>query len=192
MEAYQAMAEAVTGPDDYQTFKDKDGTSHKFRKRSGWKKLERFYGATTEVKDERIFHDHKPAMCLRVKMPENYKDVVDCGCPIKGVRYVVRAIDLRSGRYSENIGICVAGERRVPATASLHDLATRALNRGKNRATADLIGVSDPSAEEKQQESGFSKEERTTLAGLWKEHSDRTDQALLEMEDMGFDGKDGK
>lgn len=193
MVAYQEIASAVTDENDYQTFRDSDGKQHKFRKRSGWKKLARFYGVATEVKEERIFHDHKPTTCLRVKMPEVFKDVTDCGCPVKGVRYVIRAIDLRSGRYAENVGICVAGERRVPASASLHDLATRALNRGENRAVADLLGVSDPSAEEQQAESGFSKEERTELANLWKGATpERQEKALTHLRSAGFTDPDDR
>ena len=185
MQMYQEIANAVTDESDYQTFRDRDGTEHKFRKRSGWKKLERFFFVSVEIREERIFHDHNPSKCLRVKMPEHFKDVVDCGCPIKGVRLVVRATDTRSGRYSENIGICTTGERRVSANASLHDLATRAFNRGANRATADLIGVSDPSAEEKQAESGFSKEERKALAAAFAAAAtEKKNAALGVMEDV--------
>jgi hypothetical protein len=193
METYQAIVSAVTGPDDYQTFKDSDGAQHQFRKRSGWKKLERFYGVSVGITDERIFHQHSPTTCLRVKMPETFKDVTDCGCPVKGVRYMIRATDIRSGRYSENLGFAFAGERRIPATASLHDIATRAFNRGANRATADLLGVSDPSAEEKQAEqtSGFSKEERVQLAGLFKgANSSNQGAAMAYLDDVGYDGPD--
>jgi hypothetical protein len=172
MAAYQAIAEAVTEEEDYQTFTSRDKKTgktslHKFRKRGGWKKLERFFFVSVEIREERIFHAHVPAICLRVKMPEAYRDVVDCGCPIKGVRYWIRATDTRSGRYNEDLGICIAGEPRVPVNASLHDLATRAYNRGANRSTAGLLGVSDPSAEERQAEGGLSKEERMTLKGAW-------------------------
>jgi len=167
MAAYQEMASAIMEPDDFQTFMQ-GGKQHKFRKRSGWKKLERFYGVSIEVKEERIFHEHQPAKCLRVKMPDHFKDVIDCGCPIKGVRYVVRAVDVRTGRYSENVGIATTGEARIPASASLHDLATRALNRGANRATADLIGVSDPSADERAAEKGISKEAAGALAAKYR------------------------
>lgn len=193
MQLYQEIAQAVTDKSDYQTFRERDGREHIFRKRSGWKKLERFYGVSVSIRDERIFHDHKPAICLRVKMPEAYKDVVDCGCPIKGVRYVVRAVDTRSGRFSENVGIALMPERRIPSSASLHDLATRAFNRGANRAVADLIGVSDPSAEEQQIESGFSQEERKELSDVWKAaHPDDRVRAIADMRLNGYSGETDK
>lgn len=196
MKLYQEIAQAVTDSEDYQTFKDKKtGRDHVFRKRSGWKKLERFYGVSVAIRDERMFHQHQPSLCLRVKMPEHYKDVIDCGCPIKGVRYIVRAVDVRSGRYSENTGTCVITEARVSQNASLHDLATRAFNRGANRAVADLIGVSDPSAEEKQAEpdAGFSQEERVQLRDTWKAaREDDQMVAIAHMRDMGYAGETTK
>lgn len=191
---YLEMVEAVTTEEDYQTFTDEKGRKHKFRKRSGWKALEWAYGASVSITQERIFHLHQPAICLRVKMPEHFKDVEDCGCEEKGVRYVVRATDTRTGRYSENVGICVKGERRVSRKASLHDLATRAFNRGANRSVADLLGVSDPSAEEKQASSGYSKEERTALADAFRAaDEDRRKAALGAMEDYtGLDDSSDK
>lgn len=181
---YREIVDAVTDADDYQTFRDSDGKQHKFRKRSGWKWLQRFYGVSAEIRREQPIHEHNPAKCLRVKMPEAYRDVEDCGCPVKGWRVIVRAVDLRSGRYSENIGICVNTERRVSNSASQHDLATRAFNRGANRAVADLLGVSDPSAEDQQAISGFSKEERQLLSGAFKAAAqDRQNAALLVMEE---------
>lgn len=191
MEAYQELARSVTTDEDYQTFMA-NGKQHKFRKRSGWKKLERFYGVSVEVREERIFHDHQPGRCLRVKLPEHYKDVVDCGCPVKGVRYVVRAVDVRSGRYSENVGICIAGESRVSPGASLHDIATRAFNRGANRATADLIGVSDPSAEEAHvtgAAQGLPLEDRTRIKAAWGAASEsRKEAAKAWLATHGFGG----
>jgi hypothetical protein len=169
MEAYQALATAITGPDDYQTFKDRDGKVHQFRKRSGWKKLERFFFVSLQIMKEQVIHAHNPKICLRVQMPEHFKDVIDCGCPVEGARCVVRALDTRSGRFSDNAGVCMRTEKRVSKDASLHDLQTRAFNRAANRATADLLGVSDPSAEERQAEGGYSKEERTALSDLFKE-----------------------
>lgn len=192
MDLYQELASSVTNEEDYQTFSASDGKVHKFRKRSGWKKLERFYGVSVEVKEERIFHDHNPARCLRVKLPDHFKDVVDCGCPVKGVRYVVRAVDVRSGRYSENVGICVAGEKRVSSGASLHDLATRAFNRGANRATADLIGVSDPSAEEAHasgEVTGLSREDKAAIKDAWSKAGEVAKQsATTWMHEAGFIG----
>src|SRR6267142_1787209 len=105
MEAYQALVTAITDEDDYQTFRDTKGQTHQFRKRSGWKKLERFFFVSLEIMKEQVIHSHNPAKCLRVKMPEHFKDVVDCGCPVEGARCVVRALDTRSGRFSDNAGV---------------------------------------------------------------------------------------
>lgn len=191
MQAYQDIVTAVTDEGDYQTFVDDKGKPHKFRKRSGWKKLERFFFVSVEVRSLRPFHRHNPNVCLRVKMPDAFKDVPECGCPYFGVTATMRAIDTRSGRFSENTGTCTLGERRVPAGASLHDLTTRAVNRGANRAVADLLGVSDPSAEEAQAEQGFSREERLALRTAWDEASpERRNQALQNMARAGAAGKD--
>lgn len=185
MALYQQIAEAITDESDYQTFTDDKGKPHKFRKRGGWKKLERFFFVSVEIRDERIFHNHDPRTCLRVRLPEHFKDVADCGCPTKGVRMWVRAVDTRTGRYSDNVGVCVLGERRLSSKASLHDLATRAFNRGANRATADLLGVSDPSAEERQAEGGLSKEERVALRNAWDDASgEKRDKALIRMQEI--------
>jgi hypothetical protein len=194
MEQYQQLAEAVTDPkEDYQTFRDTDGKEHRFRKRAGWKKLERFFFVSVEIREERIFHQHNPQTCLRVRMPEHFKDVTDCGCPVKGVRYWVRASDTRTGRYSDNLGICTAGEKRVPASASLHDLATRAFNRGANRSTADLLGVSDPSAEEREVEGGLTKEERVALKMAWDSaDQDMRNSAIAAMGAAGASGGTAK
>ena len=180
MERYQAMVAALTGPDDYQTFRDRDGKTHQFRKRSGWKKLEWAFFVSLEIMKEQVIHDHNPAKCLRVRMPEHFKDVVDCGCPVAGARCVVRARDTRSGRFSDNAGVCMRTESRVSPNASFHDLQTRAFNRAANRATADLLGVSDPSADEKQADSAFSKEERLDLAAAFREAPEEARGAALQ------------
>lgn len=189
MQAYQDLVVAITDATDYQTFRDRDGKSHQFRKRSGWKKLERFFFVSLEIMKEQVIHDHNPAKCLRVKMPEHFKDVVDCGCPVAGARCVVRALDTRSGRFSDNAGVCMRTETRVSANASLHDLQTRAFNRAANRATADLLGVSDPSAEEKQADSAYSKEERLALAAAFREATEPARRAALQemIERTGMD-----
>lgn len=181
MELYQATVSAITGPEDYQTFRDKDGSVHQFRKRSGWKKLERFFFVSLEIVKEQVIHAHDQAKCMRLKVP----DIIDCGCKVVGARVIVRALDTRSGRYSDNAGVCMITERRVAGNASLHDLQTRAFNRAANRATADLLGVSDPSAEEKQSDSGFSKEERNRLAELFREAPEpRRNAAMQFMEEV--------
>lgn len=180
MERYQEMVSALTGPEDYQTFRDRDGKTHQFRKRSGWKKLEWAFFVSLEIMKEQVIHDHNPAKCLRVRMPEHFKDVVDCGCPVAGARVVVRALDTRSGRYSDNSGVCMRTEGRVSPNASLHDLQTRAFNRAANRATADLLGVSDPSADEKQADSAYSKEERLALAAAFREATETARRAALQ------------
>lgn len=189
-QAYQDIADKLLDKEDYQSFRSEDGTTHKFRKKSGWRKLATFYGISVQMVDERLFHDHDPKKCLRVTNPDLFKVVEDCGCTLKGARYVVKAVHDQSGRTMEAIGICVKGERRVSQSSGWHDLAGRAYTRAVNRAIADLIGVSDPSAEELQGTRNvwaFSEEERKHLATVFKaSHPEVQQAAVAKMRELGF------
>jgi len=119
--AYQQLCRELLTQDDYVTIK-----GVKARKRSGWAKLRRFLGVTVEIIKE---------------TPWETED--DWGWD-----FVVRAY-LPNGRFEDGDGSCSANELlESHIRPTRHNVRAKALTRAKNRATADLIGGGEVSAEE--------------------------------------------
>ena len=192
---YQQLVRKVVNETDIQSFTE-DGRTRSFIKKSGWAKLATYYGISLSMVDERLFHKHDPATCLRVASPDKFGDVKDCGCAVVGARYVVRAT-APNGRSVEAVGLATFNEKRARYTRVEHDLAGKAYTRAVNRAVSSMIGAGEVSAEEKADE----EEERQATGaealdavqlrqyeGLWHSAAQQLrDQvrALLEREGYG-------
>ncbi len=133
-EKYQALVRKIVGPTDVQSFRE-DGKVKSFIKRSGWQKLATYYGISIEMVSERLFHKHDVKVCLRAAMPDKFGELQDCGCPVVGARYVVRAT-APNGRSVQQIGLATFNEKNAKYTRVEHDLASKAYTRGFNRAIA--------------------------------------------------------
>jgi hypothetical protein len=166
---FEEFRDRLLKPSDYQTFKE-DGEERRFIKKSGWWRLGIFYGVDVRILDERIFHRHDPAKCLRIRLPDKYGDVGDCGCPVTGVRY---QLELKHpyGRVVPGVGIATFNEKRAVYTRVEHDLAGKAFTRAVNRGITLLIGGGDATAEEKHEVEGLAKEERVALKVAWESAS---------------------
>lgn len=121
--AYQKLVEKLLDESDYA----KIGRG-RHRKRSGWSKLRRAFNITAEIR-------------------EGYWETLDDG---EFGYYVTVRAQFPDGRYEDGDGYCDSGEMkgsRGPA-ATRHNVRSKAITRAKNRATADLIGTGEVSAEE--------------------------------------------
>lgn len=192
-ERYQALVRAIVGPKDIQTFTE-DGKKVSFIKKSGWRALAVAFGFTIEQVNERIFHKHDKATCLRVLLPDKFGDVVDCGCNVTGARYLVR-VTAPNGRAVEAVGLATFNEKRARYTRVEHDLAGKAYTRAVNRAISDMVGAGEPSAEEAAQAEhvGLPAEDQREIGRCWQAASDQVKaEALDKMREMGFKGEDKK
>ena len=129
--AYQELCQKLLDEKDYATIKGK-----KARKRSGWAKLRRFMSISAAIQTE-----------------ERFVTGDDWGW-----RFTVRASDT-AGRFEDGDGVCTYSELkedydkaksrgREGILPSEHNCRSKALTRAKNRATSDLIGGGEVSAEE--------------------------------------------
>ncbi len=122
MDALQEVMKAILVDDDYATIAGK-----KHRKRTAFTKLRRAFSVTITVMDEA------------------WEDLGDgeFGCLVS-----VRA-SFPDGRYEDGDGYCDSTEmKRGRIDPSRHNVRAKAHTRAKNRATADLLGTGDVSAEE--------------------------------------------
>jgi len=119
--AYQDLCRQLLDNNDYAVIRGR-----KARKRSGWAKLRRFLGVSVEVMEERYW-----------EQDDDW-----------GFDFLVKA-SLPNGRSEVADGSCAASELRGSNIApTRHNVRAKALTRAKNRATADLIGGGEVSAEE--------------------------------------------
>jgi hypothetical protein len=120
--AYQQLCQTVLDENDYATIKGR-----KARKRSGWAKLRRFMNVSAPIQAERF-----------IEIDGDW-----------GFEFVVRAIG-PDGRYEDGDGSCFHSELAEGGgiAPTRHNVRAKALTRAKNRATADLIGGGEVSAEE--------------------------------------------
>lgn len=189
---YQSLVHKVINETDVQVFHE-NGKTGRFIKRSGWAKLATYYGISTAMVDERLFHKHDPATCLRVANPDKFGDVADCGCPVVGARYVVRA-SAPNGRTVEAIGLATFNEKNVRYTRVEHDLAGKAYTRAVNRAISAMVGAGEVSAEEKEDEitsgstgSALSKVQLEKYEFAWKAApQERRERVRLFLEREGY------
>lgn len=187
---YEALTAALLQPSDFQTFVNDAGKPARFLKKRGLRKLGVHYGFTYDLVDERLGHKHDPAICARIRFPDVMKDEKDCGCGISFARYIVR-VTAPNGRVVVQPGLCSTSERRK-FTRVDHDVATTAYTRALSRAIADMIGISEPTAEEAHesgQVNGLSIEDRNAIKAAWSAapHVNR-EAALSFMRDAGIKG----
>lgn len=119
---YQLICEKLLNDSDYVAIRGK-----KHRKRTGWAKLRRAFNITTEV------------------ISAEWEQLPDDDF---GYNVTIRAI-FPDGRFEDGDGYCDSGEMKKGNIAlSRHNVRSKAITRAKNRATADLIGSGEVSAEE--------------------------------------------
>lgn len=194
---YQSLIHKVINDTDVQVFHE-NGKAGRFIKKSGWQKIATYYGISTSMVDERLFHKHDKESCLRVANPDKFGDVKDCGCAVVGARYVVRA-SAPNGRTVEAIGLATFNEKNVRYTRIEHDLAGKAYTRAVNRAISAMVGAGEVSAEEKEDEvkaeestrnramQGLSPEQLRKYEFAWKAApQDRRDRVKKYLEDEGY------
>lgn len=122
MEALQAVMHAVLDESDYAIIRGK-----KWRKRTAFAKLRRAFSITVALQEEA------------------WEDLLDGDF---GCRVSIRAA-FPNGRYEDGDGYCDSVEMRQGNIApSRHNVRAKAYTRAKNRATADLLGTGEVSAEE--------------------------------------------
>lgn len=185
---YVELTAALLNPSDYQTYYDK-GQVKRFKKKSAWRKLRRFYGFNLELRDERIGHRHDKDHCARILIP----GTLDCGCPSVYARYVVRATDPRTGQYVDGIGISSISEKKRIFTKPDHEIPSTAFTRAANRAISDMIGAGEDSAEEVRGSGaivGLPAEDRAAIKAAWAETgAELRAKALAALREWSFCGE---
>jgi hypothetical protein len=120
--AYQELCKKLLTDSDYATIKGR-----KARKRTAWAKLRRALNISTAI--------------IQAEWEEF--DEGDCGYLV-----TVRA-SFPDGRFEDGDGYCDSYELRTGNIApTRHNIRAKAVTRAKNRATADVIGSGEVSAEE--------------------------------------------
>lgn len=117
---YAQVCERVLDDGDYQQIGNK-----KFRTKSAWRKLAVAYGVNLALVEERVERDQFGGL-LRVHT-------------------TVRAT-APNGRFADGVGSCDCDERSFSHLE--HDVRGTAFTRAANRASADLFGLGEVSAEE--------------------------------------------
>ncbi len=135
MQAYQELLPQLLDSSDYQDA----GRGKRFVKKSGWRKIAKAFGLSTEIVNQRIERDGD-------------------GSPVRAT-VVVRALHGPTGQYSDGDGHCSVSEDRFSGPRGNkskleNDLTATATTRAKNRAISDLVGMGDVSAEEMDVRSG--------------------------------------
>ena len=132
MRQYQRLLRDLLDPSDWQT-EDKNGNplERPFLKKSGWRKIARAFNLSFERVDSRV---------------EREED----GTPVRAEVWI-RAV-APNGQFGDGDGYCSADEVRFKSWKGRqkleNDLRSTATTRAKNRATADLVGMGEVSAEE--------------------------------------------
>jgi hypothetical protein len=123
MAKFQALTSAMLTADDWQDI----GQGRRFVKRSGWRKVATGYTLSCDIVEEEVV------------------DRDDKGEPIRA-RAKVRVYHRESGRSWEGTGRASTTERKFSKPE--HDVTSTAVTRAINRATSDLVGFGQVSAEE--------------------------------------------
>jgi hypothetical protein len=132
MRQYQRLLRDLLEASDWQT-EDKNGNplERPFLKKSGWRKIARAFNLSFERVDSRV---------------EREED----GTPVRAEVWI-RAV-APNGQFGDGDGYCSADEVRFKSWKGRqkleNDLRSTATTRAKNRATADLVGMGEVSAEE--------------------------------------------
>jgi hypothetical protein len=128
MKAYQRLLQELVEPSDWQV----TGDTERFLKKSGWRKIARAFGLSTQL--------------IRCDV-ERDRD----GRPLRATA-IVRAI-APNGQSGDGDGYCSADESRFAKEKGRqkleNDLRATATTRAKNRAISDLVGMGEVSAEER-------------------------------------------
>jgi hypothetical protein len=124
MELYQQGVHSLLADDDWQTFQSK-GETHRFLKRSGWRKIALWFNLSLETVSIHIDRD-KTDRPLRAR--------------------VIARATAPNGRYCDGEG--GASPSDTFGQKPEHDLAATASTRATNRAISNLVGLGAVSAEE--------------------------------------------
>jgi len=119
---YQELAQKITTPDDVQNI-TVNGQNKPFKKKSFWRKCQRFFNLSLELISERK-EESKGAFTYFVM----YRAVAP------------------NGAHCDGDGACTSNEKNRIKTE--HDTRATAHTRAKNRAIADLVAFGEVSAEE--------------------------------------------
>lgn len=122
---YQELCTKLLDDKDYQLYKDRDGKTKRFPKKSAWFKLGKAFNVNTEIVSSEVY---------RAKNGQ-----------VKEAYYKVRA--WLGDRSVEADASCDVWERGK-SKSSGHDIRTTAETRATNRAISKLIGAGEVSAEE--------------------------------------------
>jgi hypothetical protein len=127
MSEYQQGLQAILDKTDWQTFLSRQGEEQSFVVKSGWRKIATWFGFDLLLDDARITIDRdEQGRILRAR--------------------VVGRVVAPNGRKCDGIAVCSIDERHFSKPE--HDLVSTAATRAINRATSDLVGMGDVSAEE--------------------------------------------
>ena len=124
---YQDLCKRLLNDSDYQLYKDRDGKTKRFPKKSAWFKLGKAFNVNTEIIQNDVYRSKTG------RVQEAY--------------YKVRASLPNGSRTVEADASCDIWEKGKN-NASGHDLRTTAETRATNRAIAKLVGAGEVSAEE--------------------------------------------
>lgn len=127
MAEYQQGLQAILNETDWQMFRDRGGDPKRFVKRSGWRKIATWFGLDLLVDDTSIVVDRD-----------------ERGDPLRA--RVKGRVAAPNGRVAEDVGACSITERGFSKPE--HDLVATAATRALNRATSNLVGMGELSAEE--------------------------------------------
>lgn len=116
--AYQELSNKIMTPDDVQMIQNKA-----FKKKSFWRKCQRFFNLSLELKNEE-----------RIETNGDFT-----------YKFVFRAI-APNGSFMDGTGTCSSKEKGLIKTE--HNTRAIAETRAKNRAIADLVAFGEVSAEE--------------------------------------------
>jgi len=126
MSEYQQGLEALLADSDRQSFvNERTGRESTFVKRSGWRKIATWFGLDLLIGSMEVDRD-------------------EYGNPLRA-RVIGRVI-APNGRKGEDVGACSITERGFSKPE--HDLLATAATRALNRATSNLVGMGELSAEE--------------------------------------------
>jgi hypothetical protein len=132
MRQYQRLLRDLLEPSDWQT-EDRNGNQldRPFLKKSGWRKIARAFNLSFERVHSRVERDED-------------------GTAVRAEVWI-RAV-APNGQFGDGDGYCSADEGRFRTRSGRqkleNDLRSTATTRAKNRATADLVGMGEVSAEE--------------------------------------------
>lgn len=141
MTEYQQGLQSLLVDTDWQVFRDRDGRDRRFVKRSGWRKVGTWFGLDMLVRSIRVdrVERHVCPSCGHVYTEQGAE-----GDPLRAT--VVASVVAPNGRKAEDVGACAITERRFSKPD--HDLVATATTRALNRATSNLVGMGEVTAEE--------------------------------------------